>query len=312
VLPLASLFFILAGLESTSRFILQKRIELRKLAKFEVATALFALVVHIGIAAISPTIWGLIVAGLISSAIVTIGTHFLVRDIKNKVSWNSQNVRDIIHFGKWVFLSSILYFLAINLDRLYLAKYIPLAALGVYGIARSFSDMLTHFVTKVGNLIVFPLVAASHRPANQIREQLSGPRSKLIFGASAGVAVFAASSDLLIKTLYDDRYHEAAAMLPILTIGVWFSILATMGESILLGLGKPAYGAAANALKLAALTVGLAMLLPQIGVIGAAYAVALAEAGRYAAVAFGQWREKMLFIWQDLSATIVAAGTALS
>jgi O-antigen/teichoic acid export membrane protein len=310
ILPVASLFFILAGFESTCRFLLQKRIALETLGKFDVATALISLVAHLVLAWATPTIWALIVGGLISSVVVTLGTHLLLPGVRNKLRWNGGYVREIVHFGKWVFLSSILYFLALNLDRLYLAKFVPLAVLGVYGIARSFSDMLTQFVTKVGNLIVFPLVAASGKEGEQLRAKLAGPRFKLIACAAIGVASFAAVSDLLITTLYDQRYHAAAEMLPLLTIGIWFAILATMGESVLLGLGKPIYGAVANGAKLVALSGGLILLLPRFGVIGAVYAIGAAEIIRYVAVMVGLTFEKLQFIRQDLASTAGAAALA--
>jgi O-antigen/teichoic acid export membrane protein len=303
ILPIAAISFFLAGLESTCRFILQKRISLERLGRFEISMALVSLVAHLTLAWITPTIWALIIGGLISAAIATIGTHFLLPGVKNRFSWNRVYVWEIVHFGKWVFLSSILYFAALNVDRLYLAKLLPLAALGVYGIARSFSDMLTQFVTKFGNLIIFPLVAASSHEGEQLRKRLARSRLKLVMASSAGVALFATFSHMLITLLYDERYHEAAQLLPILSVGVWFAILSTLGESILLGLAKPIYSAASHGLKLGVLVAGLAFLLPRFGLMGAVYSIALAELARYLVVVIGQWREGLLFLRQDMVST---------
>jgi O-antigen/teichoic acid export membrane protein len=119
--------------------------------------------------------------------------------------------------------------------------------------------------------------------------------------------MFAAGSHLFITILYDKRYHEAAVLLPVLSIGVWFAILSTLGESMLLGLAKPVYGAAANGFKLAVLLVGLGYTLPLFGLMGAVYSIAAAEMARYLMVLVGQWREGLLFMRQDLASTACGA-----
>jgi len=58
-----------------------------------------------------------------------------------------------------------------------------------------------------------------------------------------GLSLFAATVDLLIGLLYDQRYQAARWMGPILIAGAWFSIICNLNESTLVGLGKPSYGA---------------------------------------------------------------------
>ena len=43
-----------------------------------------------------------------------------------------------------------------SFDRLYFARVIPLALLGVYGISRTISELLTTLVMRLGNIVVFP------------------------------------------------------------------------------------------------------------------------------------------------------------
>ena len=98
----------------------------------------------------------------------------------------------------------------------------------------------------------FPLIASHSRmPRADLRAQLaSSVRAKVLLVAAIGFSLFAATADLLIKILYDERYQAAGRMLPVLIIGSWLSILATIDESTLLGLGKPSYGAISNGRKL--------------------------------------------------------------
>src|SRR5262249_2909326 len=139
---------------------------------------------------------------------------------------------EILHFGKWIFVSSIVYFLAMNFDRLYLGKVIPLGVLGVYGIARTFSELSSMLVLSLGHTVLFPFITAhSHVPRADLRQQIVKIRTKFLLLSALSISLFASIADLLIKFLYDERYQEASWMLPVLITGSWFSILANINES---------------------------------------------------------------------------------
>jgi O-antigen/teichoic acid export membrane protein len=214
-----------------------------------------------------------------------------------------------LRFGVWIFVSSIVYFFASNFDRLYLAKIIPLGLLGVYGIARNISELLGLLAARMGNGIIFPLVAAlSQLPRSELRQRLSSSRLQFLFLAALGFSLFAAVADLLINVIYDERYREAGWMLPVLIAGAWFSTLCSVNESTLLGLGKPSYGALANSLKFAFLVVALPIGFLNQGARGCVIVVAAADLCRYIPIFIGQRREKFSFGMQDAVLTVVMVG----
>jgi O-antigen/teichoic acid export membrane protein len=210
-----------------------------------------------------------------------------------------------LHFGKWVFASSIVYFLSTNFDRLYLAKVVSLEMLGVYGIARSIAEALSLMVLRLGNQVLFPFIAShSQMPRSDLREQLSPIRVKFLLLAGFGFSVIAATADLPIKLLYDERYQAANWMLPLLIIGSWFSVLAYVNESTLLGLGKPFYTTISNSLKLAFLLIGMPLSVMFFGLFGAILVFVLSDLFRYFPILIGQRREHFSFGAQDLLVTL--------
>ena len=60
------------------------------------------------------TIWAFVFAGLFGSAVVAVGTFFLLPDVKQRFHLSSSFVWEIVHFGKWITLSSIISFMAMN------------------------------------------------------------------------------------------------------------------------------------------------------------------------------------------------------
>jgi O-antigen/teichoic acid export membrane protein len=109
---------------------------------------------------------------------------------------------------------------------------------------------------------------------------------------------------LLIKLVYDERYHAATWILPVLILGSWFTVLSTINESALLGIGKPSYAAIANSLKLLFLVIGLSIGTSSYGLLGGVIVVTLADLCRYFPTLIGQVHERFSFGGQDLLMTL--------
>jgi O-antigen/teichoic acid export membrane protein len=305
VVPITGLTILFSGFSSISRSLLQKRLQVAKLSTFEIIIAIISSAAFVLLAYISPTIWALVLGGVFSSALTMVGTYFLLPNIKQRFHISKQFSREILAFGKWIFISSVVYFLSTNFDRLYLAKVLPLEVLGVYGIARSLSELLGMLFLRLGSVVLFPFIAShSQMPRTDLRDQLASIRAKLMLLAALGFSFFVAMADLAIKVLYDQRYQAASWMLPVLIIGSWFSILANINESTLLGLGKPSYSAISNSLKFGFLIFGLPFGVHSNGVLGGVMVVSLSDLSRYVPIFIGQRRERFSFGMQDLLVTL--------
>jgi O-antigen/teichoic acid export membrane protein len=306
VIPLTAFSIVFAGFSSVGTSLVLKRLQAVRHNVFDISVAMISSVAFVLFAYFSPTIWALVFGGLFGSMVGMIGSYFLLPGIKQRFYISRRLVGEIINYGKWVFLASIVYFLSTNFDRLYLAKIIPLSLLGVYGIARSMSELIGFMMLRVGNYVVFPLIASNiHTERSVLRSQLSPIRAKFLLTACLGFSLIAASSDLVIKVLYDYRYQAASWMLPLLIIGSWFSILAYINESTLFGLGRPFYSAFSNCAKFLYLLIGLPISTGAFGLIGGIGVIVFADAVRYFPLFVGQRRENFSFGAQDLLISLV-------
>lgn len=304
-LPVAALYFLFAGFQSASMFLLQKRLRVATTSLMEIAMTSVSSAATVALAFVWPTIWALIYGNVFAIAVQTIVSHFIIRDVRHRFFISKEYLRQIVSFGKWVFVSSIVYFLAMNFDRLYLGKHVALAVLGVYGVARSFSDIISMLVVRFGNLIIFPIVASSSHSRPELKRKLAGKRAKSLLAGALCTSLFAVACPFVIELLYDQRYHAAAQMIPLLSVVVWFAIISTLGESVLLGIGRPVYQALASGAKLAAMLVALPLALGRYGMTGALVAMVAAEIVRYGTVLIGQRREHLSFVRQDVAITLL-------
>ena len=307
VLPLSTAALVLTGFSSASVYLLQKRMQIAKFNIYDMIVAFISSAAHILFAYISPTIWALVLGGLFTSAASSIGSYLLLPDLKQRFHISREFVREILGFGKWIFASSVVYFLSMNYDRLYLPKVIPLDLLGVYGVARSISELLGLLTMRLGNIVLFPFIS-SHSQASRpsLHGQLATIRAKFLLLVAFGISILAATADLVIKLFYDERYQAAGWMLPVLISGSWVSILASVNDSTLLGLGKPLYGAFANSAKFAFLVIGLPLGFMVNGILGVVVVFALGDLCRYVPIFIGQRHERFAFGMQDLLLTLIA------
>jgi O-antigen/teichoic acid export membrane protein len=305
ILPVSGFSMVLVGLASVSPAILQKQMLFRRLNLFNLAAALISSAVFVTLAKLTPSIWALVLGGVIGTAVSTVSTYFLVPGLKQRFLFDRPCLSEITSFGKWVYFNSMVYFLSMNFDRLYLAKVVPLQILGIYGIARTLSELFGTVATHLGNSVIFPFIS-SHAdwPRETLRRELVSIRGKFLVLVALGCSLFIATADLGIKLLYDQRYYAAAWMLPVLTLGSWFSMLATTNESTLLGLGAPSYTAIANSVRFLVMVIGLPLSLQFKGLHGAIVTLVLVEVCRYAPVYIGQRRRRFSFGAQDIAITL--------
>jgi O-antigen/teichoic acid export membrane protein len=118
-------------------------------------------------------------------------------------------------------------------------------------------------------------------------------------------------SDLIIQLLYDDRYLQAGAILPLLLIGVWFSILCTINDSIMLGTKRPAYPALSSGSKLLFYIVALPLTFHLYGFMMAVLVLSLGEVVRYIALWTFSRRQHLGFGRDDLALSLVFLGLIL-
>ena len=310
-LPLAALIFVITGLTSPARFVLQKRLEVKRLALFDLLVSVASVAIHIALALVTPTIWALIGGLLLSGLVSCLGSFFLAPGLRYRLRIERLAFREIVHFGKWIFFASLVYFLAMNFDRLYLADAIPFAVLGIYGIARTFSDTVTEVFQRMGNLMIFPRVAAAEERRGALRAKISPLRRMVVAASAAALAVGVCFADVFVQLAYDDRYLSAGIFLTILLVGTWFAILGQLADAMIMGVGKPASVATSNLAKLVLIAGLLPFLLERVGIVPALFGFVAGEAARYLVLV---WRKRALglgFMRQDAVATVLFIALAL-
>lgn len=306
LIPVVGVSAIISGFNSTGWFSSFRHLAVKKLVIMELSSQLLSLTIMMTWAWLSPSIWALIAGTLCSTLLHVIWSHFLVSGQKSRFRWDKTAVYELVSFGKWIFISTALTFLAGQADRIILGKIFSLEMLGVYTIALTLSDVPRQMVSGLSGKVIFPTLSRLvHLPRAEFRHQLLHNRNRVLMLLAVGLAFMAAFGDIAILFLYDHRYDQAAWMFTLLTIGVWFNMLSQTIEQALFAIGKPSYVATANLCRFLFNIVGIPLGFDYFGILGAIVVIALNDLPFYLVIMLAVWREGLSSIRQDIKTSLI-------
>lgn len=310
LIPVVGLGTVISGFNSTSVFTLNRNMAFRPLAIFELSGQLTGIVVMIVWAWFSPTIWAILMGSFASQILQLIWSHYWNSSSPHRFMLNQEVVREILSFGKWIFVSTALTFFAEQADRLILGKLLTLDMLGVYGVALTLADLPRSVTLALSSKVMFPAISKlADLPRETLRAKILKNRQPILIVLAVGLTALVSFGDVAIKILYDQRYIKAAWMLPILALGIWPRVLCNTGtEQILFAIGKIQYPAFGQLLRFLWTSIGLWVGFSTAGLLGAIVAVALNDLCFYTAISYGLCREKVNFLVQDFQATVLLLG----
>ena len=305
VFEISSVGIFIGAFTSTSIYLLHRNMQFAKFNLFELAMDACGAIIAICAALVSPTAVSLLVAAVVTQVLRTVASYFLGPE-RSSFQFQKKFALEILYFGRWIFLSSMFFFFSTSFDRLYIGAVAPLALVGIYGMSRVLADLPATLVARIGYSVIFPLISASQQEVrSELRSRVSAVRIVFLLSVALLIAFGVSFADIAVRIIYDDRYRDAAWMLPILLFGAWSAILCSANEYALTGLGKPSYNTIGSAIKLVYCVCALPLAYQNFGMGGIVVASALSEIARYFALVWGARREKFSFIAQDSIATFV-------
>jgi O-antigen/teichoic acid export membrane protein len=304
LVPIVGLTTVISGFNCTALFSLNRHLDIKAMALFELSGQLVGAATIILWAWFHPTIWAIVAGGLVSAVYQLILSWRIRPAEHNRFAWEKTATQEIFSFGTWIFLSTAMTFFGEQADRLILGKILGFTLLGVYGIALTLADLPRSVTTALAGKVMMPALSMiADQPRATIRSKICRKRKPILVAMAVGVAVLAAGGDALIRVLYDQRYHEATWMLPVLALGIWPRLLCNTIEPVLFAIGKPQYTAAANLSRFICTAVGISIGFSLFGLPGAVIGVALNDLCYYCVISYGLQQEKLSACKQDFIAT---------
>jgi O-antigen/teichoic acid export membrane protein len=312
LLPLVGITQIIEGFNSTALLTLSRHMKFRKLVIFRLGLQVISLTVMCTIAWFNHNIWALIVGDFVSALVGVVWSHRLIPGVRNSFFWEKAAAKSIFSFGKWILIATAIALLTNQADQLILPKLpsFEFEILGVYNIAITLGSLIVPQLINIFiSQVLFPFFSKQAELSREnLRLKIIKPRWLLLIGGAVFLTITIGFGDLIIFALYDERYSQAAWMLPILSLGFWPTILYTTINSVIWAIGQPRYSAYGQILKLIFIVIGLPIGFFLGKLFGFVIAVALSEIAVYGIITYGSWRERLTVIDQDIRATALLIG----
>lgn len=239
MLPVVGFTSVLGGFNATAVFTLNRKMAIRQVILLELIPQFFSVTTMIVWAWLVPSVWAL-VSGWMAYSIVRLWlSHRLNRPMRHRFEWEPDAARELIHFGLWIFLGTIVAFLAGSLDRILLGKLLSLEMLGLYSIALTFARVGIEVSQRLSHTVLFPVLSRSQDDPPRLVAQSLHARSLILTAGGVVVGAFAVGAPLFFEVLYDPRYAEAGQYARWLSLSVWASIVLSSMERVPLALGHP-------------------------------------------------------------------------
>lgn len=312
LLPVAGLTALLTGLDSTKLITASRHLLLGRRMLIELASQAVSIGVMVVWALLQPSVWSLVAGGIANSATKAVLSQIALPGPRNRPYLERGASVEILTFGRWIFVSTAITFLAMQIDRLLLGKLIPLDSLGVYGMAQQLTGLPTLVLGMLVGSIVFPLLSSSARSAPEsLRARAQGIRAVLLPCAALAILAVALLGPAFFRTLYDERYAAASWMVVMLLVPLWFLALTQSADRVLLVLGDTRSLATCNAISLVGKVLGCLGGFRLAGLPGFILGSTLGTAAGHAVVQLALSRRGVSILRQDVHWTLLLGGLSV-
>jgi len=282
ILRVSGLSFVLAGLSTTALALLQRELRFRSIAVIEMAS--YALVygplgVALAYAGLGP--WSLVAAALGQTALTAVLAYSFSRHTV-RPSLDTASLRALYSFGSRVSGISVLEFLALNLNPLWIGNRLGATALGIYNRGFSLINVPAYYFTASLTRVMFSSMSRVQTDTAKLRRTyiaVTAVFAALLIPACWGAA---AASQQVVLVLLGPRWTEAIPIFAILAAVAPFTFLAGLSGLMCEVTAALNPKVILSVARLAALVILLLALSP-FGLVGCTLAYAIEELLQYAA-----------------------------
>jgi len=308
IIPILGVTSLLEGLESTRSFSLNRELREGPRAALMLAKSLVGRGSMVIWAIVAPSVWALVGGAIIGALFSVACSHTLLPGVKNRFRLERSAARELISFGAWVFVGSIIAFGASQLDRLLLGGLEAVAVLGVYAIAVTIARTPIEVQRSVAGQVAYPVLTEFARTDRErFEDRVRQVRSAVLPLNVATIVAVALLAPWFFELLYDDRYAAAMWIAPLAAVGTWFTLLNDTVNRSLLALGRTRALAISGLIKALAGAAGALVGFAFFGLPGFVLGLAAGDLGQHVMDVVVLRRNGVSVAAQDLRYMAIAA-----
>jgi O-antigen/teichoic acid export membrane protein len=200
-------------------------------------------------------------------AALAIGSVTVGRILKPRIQWNSAAIPRLINFGARTQVTNLANYFNQRIDQLLLSLFVPPRQLGLYAVAVTLSIGVTVFPQALG-IVTFS--RGSSQPSDDAKRTIGVSFRAALLWLLIGCSLLYVLTPFLIRLLFGAAFDDSIVACRILLPGTLFIGLNQVLYNGASALGRPGLPSYAEGVSMAVTAIGLYLLVPRYGYIGAA------------------------------------------
>ncbi|BAM02429.1 putative polysaccharide biosynthesis protein [Phycisphaera mikurensis NBRC 102666] len=311
VLPVVAASAAIQGLQSSNWFSANRELSVGRMMGIELGTmGVLVSTMVFWAYAIDASVWALVVGNLASAVFHTAMSHTLP-GIRNRLRLEREAAGELIRFGRWLFLSTVITFFAMQIDKLLLMRFTTTQTFGVFYIGMQLANLGPTLALKVAHLVGFPVISEVYRerPAEFSRAFVRVQTVTLlpVHAALLGMILLGPS---LFYLFYPVSYWGAGWIVQVLSLNAVVGLLNTSYGNAFMATGNTFYNMLISLIQVAVTTAAVLTGYAVGGETGFLLGLAVCQ---YAAYPLDAAVADRMKIWQPrFDLPLIAATTLLS
>lgn len=241
----------IGGFNSTKMLTAQREIEMGRITLLELGGQAATVAFTIAYAAVFPSVWALVAASLFGAFVKMVGSHLWLPGARNRFAIDPASLQELIRFGRWIFLSTIIAFTSNSAASLILGKFLPVAQVGIFSLAVTLANIVGQAYEQASSKLLFPLYAKlRHLPIGELRQRVLKVRLVVSAAFLPPLVFLTLFGQQVIDLLLDPRYRSGGWILQLYAAFMIPTIVAASGP-FYLAKGNSLLAMATSAVKLA-------------------------------------------------------------
>ncbi|WP_336328789.1 lipopolysaccharide biosynthesis protein [Halovenus sp. HT40] len=263
---------LLRGVRNPGIVYFRKGLEYHKEFIYKSSGGVIQLIVGVGYALYSPTVWALVAASIARPTIQLV-LSYVLHDYRPWPKVDIDAAKELINYGKWITGANVVQFLASEGDDAFVGWFLSATALGFYQYAYRLADLPPREVSGVISEITFPAYSQLQDNMDEFRDALLQTTRMLafvVFPMAFGVALVAPS---FVPVVLGSEWTPIITTLQILSIyGLLHGITRHVG-SVWKTLDRPNYMLYTGTLRVALIAIFILPATTRWGIDGTALTV---------------------------------------
>lgn len=216
----------------------QKELRFNKSFIFQTYGLTANMVISIILAFVLRSVWALVYGAILGAAVKCIASY-LLHPYRPKIKIDTEKAKELLHFGKWIFVSGIVSFLAAQGDHAVVGKLLALTALGYYYMAYQFSNIPAKEIAQVISNVMYPVYSKIQDDTARLKRAYLRVLQLIAFLSMPITVVILVLAPDFSRLFLGEEWLPIVKSMRILTISGFFLTLTATTRVVFYAVGKP-------------------------------------------------------------------------